>query len=121
MKYTGITTGWLTYLRIRISKRARARGIVHRTRVAGLSSRSSVSKFQSRLESRPAETSMPVRNRNTPTPPMHPRSMLRGKKLTRPPSLKAPRRKKIMPVRTELRAYAVMTVAMTAAGLERPM
>jgi hypothetical protein len=63
-----------------------------------------VSRFQSILESRPAETSRPVRKRKTPTPPMQPRRILRGKKLTRSPSLKKPRRRKIRPVKIELMA-----------------
>jgi hypothetical protein len=56
------------------------------------------------LESSLADTSIPVRTRKTPTPPMQPRRILRGKKLTKSPSLNNPRKRKIMPVRIELRA-----------------
>ena len=42
--------------------------------------------------------------RKTPTPPMHPMRMWRGKKPMRVPSRRAPRRKNVKPVRIDEKA-----------------
>jgi len=96
-------------------------GIIHNATVSLSKSLWSVSILYSRFPSSLADTSIPVTNRKKPTPPMQPIRMWRGKKLTSEPSLKIPRRKKTRPVRMELMAYEVMTVARTTFGSAVPV
>jgi len=63
----------------------------------------------------------PVIIRKTPTPPIHPMSMCRGKKPIRTPSRKAPRRKNAKPVKTDEKAKAASVVAMISCGLSSPI
>ena len=63
----------------------------------------------------------PVIMRKTPTPPIHPMRMCRGKKPMRAPSRKAPRRKNVKPVKTDEKAKAASVVAMTSCGRSSPI
>lgn len=63
----------------------------------------------------------PVMTRKTPTPPMHPMRICRGKKPIRTPSRKAPRRKNVKPVKIEEKAKAASVVAMTSCGRSSPI
>ena len=63
----------------------------------------------------------PVIIRKTPTPPIHPMRMCRGKKPMRTPSRKAPRRKNAKPVKIDEKAKAASVVAMTSCGRSSPI
>ena len=63
----------------------------------------------------------PVMIRKTPTPPIHPMRMCRGKNPIRTPSRKAPRRKNARPVRIDEKAKAARVVAMTSCGRSSPI
>jgi hypothetical protein len=62
----------------------------------------------------------PVMSKKTPTPPMHPTRMCRGKNPMRRPSLRCPRSRNARPVRSEESAYAASVVATISASLFLP-
>lgn len=50
-------------------------------------------------------------NKNAPTPPIHPTKICLGKNSLKEPNLRAPRAKKVRPMRKEERAKATIVVA----------
>jgi len=121
MKKAGTRYGEEIYRFATRRRTAWMRGTIHRGKVSSLKSCFNVVRLYSRFPSSLAETSIPVTKRKKPTPPIQPIKMWRGKKLTREPSLKAPRTKNTIPVKTELIAKAVIVVAKTTSGLSVPI